>query len=115
MLLDKPRTEWYMKTISSLNLSHKSVLDVGAGSGILSLSAASAGAKHVHAVEAAPLVGRALAQTFKTNKVDGSVHATKVEDLELDEKVLTRKTGNAAYLAFLFAIDRILHLSARST
>mmetsp|Transcript_20474 Transcript_20474/g.82871 ORF Transcript_20474/g.82871 Transcript_20474/m.82871 type:complete len:289 (-) Transcript_20474:2660-3526(-) len=87
MLLDKPRTEWYMKTISSLNLSHKSVLDVGAGSGILSLSAASAGAKHVHAVEAAPLVGRALAQTFKTNKVDGSVHATKVEDLELDEKV----------------------------
>jgi len=87
MLSDKPRTEWYMKMISSLNLNKKSVLDVGAGSGILSLSAASAGAKCVHAVEASPQMAKALAQTFRTNKVDGKVHATKVEDLELHEKV----------------------------
>ncbi|KAJ8906934.1 hypothetical protein NDN08_003418 [Rhodosorus marinus] len=108
MLLDKPRTEWYMKMISSLNLNNKSVLDVGAGSGILSLSAASAGAKYVHAVEAAPLMVKALAQTFKTNKVDGSVHSTKVEDLELGEVDVIVSEWMGFYLLHESMLDSVI-------
>ncbi|QDZ23831.1 protein arginine N-methyltransferase [Chloropicon primus] len=54
MLEDKPRTEAYKKAFESLgkDLKGKVVLDVGAGTGILSLFAAKCGAARVYAVEA---------------------------------------------------------------
>lgn len=54
---DFVRTSTYQKAVLS-NLSDfkdKVVLDVGAGSGILSFFAAQAGAKHVYAVEASSM------------------------------------------------------------
>ena len=50
MLRDKPRTAAYQKFIqqNALLFKDKVVLDVGSGTGILSLFAASAGAKQVN-------------------------------------------------------------------
>ncbi|BFZ11411.1 hypothetical protein BsWGS_14450 [Bradybaena similaris] len=57
MLKDRPRTQAYRKFIEdNLHLvKDKIVMDVGAGTGILSLFAASAGAKKVFAVEASSI------------------------------------------------------------
>lgn len=53
MISDEPRTSTYLKAIqaNSAWFKDKIVLDVGAGTGILSIFAARAGAKHVYAVE----------------------------------------------------------------
>jgi len=52
MLKDVVRTKTYQNVISqnSFLIKDKVVLDVGAGTGILSLFCAKAGAKHVYAV-----------------------------------------------------------------
>jgi protein arginine N-methyltransferase 1 len=55
MLKDKVRTNAYMKAILDNRdlFKGKIVLDVGSGTGILSIFAAKAGAKHVYAIEKA--------------------------------------------------------------
>ena len=66
----------------------KTVLDVGAGSGILSFFAARAGAKKVYAVEASGMAVKA-AKLAKGNGLDGVVEVLhqKVEDVQLKERV----------------------------
>lgn len=58
MICDVARTSAYQKAImnNSINFEGKVVLDVGAGSGILSMFAAKAGAKHVYALECSGIV-----------------------------------------------------------
>lgn len=54
MIKDRARTDTYLLKVIKENESlfkDKIVLDVGAGTGILSIYAARAGAKHVYAVE----------------------------------------------------------------
>ena len=52
MLKDRVRTKTYMKSIidNPHLFKNKVVLDIGAGTGILALFAAKAGAKHVYGV-----------------------------------------------------------------
>ncbi len=50
------------------------VLDVGAGSGILSIAAALGGAREVTAVEGDPLACEALVENLRRNRVEGIVH-----------------------------------------
>ena len=58
MLKDRVRTEAYEKAIMNAGdyIKDKIVLDVGCGTGILSIFAARAGAKHVYAVDNANIV-----------------------------------------------------------
>jgi len=53
MLEDRPRTRTYRESLEDNKelLRDKIVIDVGAGTGILSIFAARAGARHVYAIE----------------------------------------------------------------
>ncbi|KUF92759.1 Tartrate-resistant acid phosphatase type 5 [Phytophthora nicotianae] len=66
----------------------KVVLDVGTGSGILSIWAAQAGARKVYAVEATDIAQQAR-KVIKANNQDHiiTVIQSKIEDVELPEKV----------------------------
>ena len=84
MLKDKPRTLAYKKFIeeNSDEFKDKVVLDVGAGTGILSLFAARAGAKRVFAVEASEMA-KTCQEIVKINKLDNTIVVIN----ELVEKV----------------------------
>jgi len=86
MIQDKARTTAYQKAI--LNNSHifkdKTVMDIGAGTGILSLFAKQAGAKKVYAVEASPLVDvlKEIIELNDEEKVIEVIHG-KAEEIDL--------------------------------
>lgn len=87
MLCDRPRQEAYRKAILSnaSMFAGKTVLDVGAGTGILSIFCAQAGAKKVHSVEASN-IAKLAAENAKRNGFEHiiEVHQTRVEDFQLD-------------------------------
>jgi len=91
MLQDMVRTGTYHRAITENidDFAGKVVMDVGAGSSILSQFAAQAGARKVYAVEASPMAQWA-AKLCRANplasKVVEIVHG-KVEAISLDEKV----------------------------
>jgi predicted RNA methylase len=66
MLDDKPRMDFYRMCLSRPEIRDAVVIDVGAGSGILSMFALKGGAARVVAVEASPLA-RLLAPTVARN------------------------------------------------
>ena len=91
MLEDHTRTGAYAAAIlgsARACFEGKTVLDVGAGSGILSIFAARAGAKKVFAVEATPMAAHART-LIKHNKLDHVIEVLQgtVESIELPEKV----------------------------
>ena len=89
MLKDSVRTGSYQKAIMVPGLmKDKVVLDVGCGTGILSLFAAQAGAKHVYAIDCAGIIKQAQ-EIARTNGYESKVTFIrgKVEDVELPEKV----------------------------
>ena len=65
MINDKIRMSTYEQAIKIL-AKNQDIIDVGAGTGILSIFAAQAGANHVYAIEASKIAGVAK-QTFKDN------------------------------------------------
>ncbi|WVZ64693.1 hypothetical protein U9M48_014181 [Paspalum notatum var. saurae] len=86
MLKDVVRTKTYQNVItqSSFLLKDKIVLDVGAGTGILSLFCAKAGAKHVYAIECSQMADMAN-EIVKSNGYSDviTVIKGKVEEIEL--------------------------------
>lgn len=95
MLKDRPRVEAYQKAIEFHGPAWKSkgdvsVVDVGAGTGLLSVFCARAGASKVHAVEASRLA-YFCKQIAEANAPTGSieVHEVRAEELDLgaDQKV----------------------------
>lgn len=90
MMQDFVRTSTYQKAINGNynDFNDKIVLDVGAGSGILSFFAAQAGAKRVYAVEASNMAQYAQ-QLVAANSLSDriTVIAGKIEEIELPEKV----------------------------
>lgn len=90
MLLDSIRTSTYHQaiTFNPADFKDKVVLDVGAGTGILSFFAARAGAKRVYAVEASNMAEHAVT-LVKANGLEDVIKVVKgrVEDIELPEKV----------------------------
>lgn len=88
MLRDEVRNEAYRKAIAQVVKPGDVVLDMGAGTGILSIFAAQAGARKVYAIErtAIAAVARRMVQN---NQVEGCVEVLQddLEDIDLPEKV----------------------------
>ncbi|XP_011555540.3 protein arginine N-methyltransferase 1 [Plutella xylostella] len=90
MLSDKVRTESYKKAIlsNSETLKNKTVLDLGCGTGILSMFAASAGAKKVYALDQSEIVFHAM-DIIRENNLHETIKVIKgrLENTKLDDKV----------------------------
>ncbi|KAI4369559.1 hypothetical protein MLD38_017985 [Melastoma candidum] len=90
MLQDYVRTGTYYAAVieNGADFSGRVVVDVGAGSGILSLFAAQAGARHVYAVEASEMAdyARKLIAGNPSLSERITVIKGKVEEVELPEK-----------------------------
>ncbi|CAA0834181.1 Probable histone-arginine methyltransferase 1.4 [Striga hermonthica] len=90
MLQDYVRTGSYYAAVleNRVDFTDRVVVDVGAGSGILSLFAAQAGAKHVYAVEASEMAdyARKLIAGNPSLSPRITVIKGKVEEVELPEK-----------------------------
>ena len=88
MIRDRVRTDAFRRAINSVVRPGDIVLDVGAGSGILSMFAARAGAARVYAVERTPIAGLAE-QLAAANEVADTVTVIHgdVIDIELPEPV----------------------------
>ncbi|KAF5197039.1 arginine N-methyltransferase 1.1 [Thalictrum thalictroides] len=86
MLKDTVRTKTYQNVIyqNTFLFKDKVVLDVGAGTGILSLFCAKAGAKHVYAVECSQMADMAK-EIVEANKLSDVVTVLKgkIEEIEL--------------------------------
>lgn len=90
MLKDEVRTKTYRNAIYNNRhiFQDKIVLDVGCGTGILSMFAAQAGAKHVYGVDMSNIIDQAK-KIVAINNLDGviTLFKGKMEDLELPSKV----------------------------
>ncbi|KAI6178930.1 hypothetical protein M3Y98_00555200 [Aphelenchoides besseyi] len=90
MLQDFVRTSTYQRAIlsNSVDFKDKVVMDVGAGTGILSFFAVHSGAKQVYAVEASSMAIHCQELVRSNNLSDRiTVISGKVEEIELPEKV----------------------------
>lgn len=89
MLKDSNRTETYRRAIENNpnDFKDKVVLDIGCGTGILSIFAARAGAKHVYAIEYAE-IGLFAREIIKRNGLEDKITVIKgkMEEIELPVK-----------------------------
>ena len=87
MLRDAPRVTKYREAIfaSKQLIKDKIVLDVGCGTGILSLFCAQAGARHVYAVEACKGIYELAKSIVKANRLDDKITLIHSEIEKIDE------------------------------
>ncbi len=88
MLRDTERNEAYRRALAHIVKPGDVVLDVGAGTGILSIFAAQAGARRVYAVERTAIADVAR-QVIETNGFSSTIEVmhSDLEDVTLPEKV----------------------------
>ncbi|XP_040996975.1 probable protein arginine N-methyltransferase 6 isoform X1 [Juglans microcarpa x Juglans regia] len=90
MIKDRVRTETYRAAIMQhqSSIAGKVVVDVGCGTGILSIFCAQAGAKRVYAVDASEIAVQAN-EVVKANNLSDTVIVLhgRVEDVQIDEEV----------------------------
>jgi histone-arginine methyltransferase CARM1 len=90
MMQDFVRTSTYQKAMhmNPSDFQDKVILDVGAGSGVLSFFAVQAGAKKVYAVEASQMAAH-CAELVRTNNLSDKITVIpgKIEEIQLPEKV----------------------------
>lgn len=103
MMQDYVRTSTYQKAIleNSIDFNNKVILDVGAGSGILSFFAVQAGAAKVYAIEASNMAQYAQ-QLVESNNVQDRIFIMpgKIEEIELPEKVDVIISEPMGYMLF---------------
>lgn len=90
MIKDRVRTETYRNAVlqHQSHIAGKVVVDVGCGTGILSIFCAQAGAKRVYAVDASEIALQAK-EVVKANNLSDTIIVLhgRVEDVEIDEEV----------------------------
>jgi protein arginine N-methyltransferase 1 len=101
MLLDKERTESFLRTILKTVKPGDVVLDMGCGTGILSYFACMAGARRVYAVEQSPIITVAKLICKQNGFQDRVTFINDWSDkIDLPEKVdviITETVGNLAF------------------
>jgi predicted RNA methylase len=83
-LVDRERTLAFREAIEASVRPGDVVVEVGAGTGILTLFAAAAGASRVHAVEIDPVLARALRETVVANGLEDVVTVVEGDALTAD-------------------------------
>lgn len=83
MLRDRARTRAYRKAIEMSVQPGMLVLEIGAGTGILAMMAARAGAEHVYTVEANPLLARIAEQCLAQNGFADKVTVLAMHSTEM--------------------------------
>lgn len=106
MVADKPRTDAFAKAIKEIVRPGDVVIDLGAGSGLLSILAAQAGAKKVIAIERSNMARHAKA-LIKANGFENIIEVFhgNAEDLALTEKadvLISEWLGHLAYVEGMF-------------
>ena len=100
MLVDEPRMRAFARAVRRSVRPGDVVLDIGAGTGVLSFLACSAGASRVYAVEQGPVIELARGLSERNGFDDRVVFindwSTAVELPELADVVVTETIGNAA-------------------
>ena len=101
MLVDRLRTESFLRAIVNTVKPGDVVIDIGTGTGLLSVFAATAGAKKVYAIEHEPIVEVAR-EVARANGVDDRIEfvvgkSTEIELPELGDVLITETIGNAAF------------------
>lgn len=118
MLKDTTRTVSYARFILSNPAAFKDkiVMDVGAGTGILSMLAAHAGAKHVYAIEASNLASKTR-ENIAANNLSSviTVLQSKVEDVTLpvDKVDVIISEWMGYMLLYESMLDSVLHARDR--
>jgi predicted RNA methylase len=83
-LVDRKRTLAFQAAIRQVVHAGDVVVEVGAGTGILSLTAAAAGAAKVYAVEIDPVLARCLRETVAANGYAGVIEVLESDALTVD-------------------------------
>lgn len=118
MIKDKIRTSSYQKAIENNPEAFKDkiVLDIGCGTGILSIFAARAGAKHVYAIEFADIADYAK-QIVKMNSLDDriTIIKSKVEEAQLpvDKVDIIISEWMGYFLLYESMLDTVLYARDR--
>ena len=122
MLVDRERTDAFLKAVMTEVRPGDVVVDIGAGTGVLSMFAAKAGARHVYAIEEGPigaLAVRAIEQNGLADRI--TLISGTSTDIELPERgtvLVTETIGNVGLEEGITAwvrdaYDRLLTPDAR--